>query len=219
MNGFLSICLIALSRLPIERVFMKKTDPMESVEKLETALMGHQPLSTPIKQAQTTPTVEGQAEPTPESPRRVTTAETIAYQRRELGKEILLVEKHLQQRCKIGGVACDCCEKHPIVIEALAQDALGMSADPVFTDIISWIREIAPMTTEVASQSGRFDEKYPEMAIKARIMRKNLMGTEEVKALLDTEQRKKVTEEVTEILNKAMTKEGGKDDDRELKPV
>jgi hypothetical protein len=39
----------------------------------------------------------------------VSTADTIAYQNRELIKEMLLLEAHLQQGCKIGGVACDCC--------------------------------------------------------------------------------------------------------------
>ncbi len=42
----------------------------------------------------------------------VTTKETIAYQKRELGKELLLLEKHLSEGCRIPpttGEPCDCC--------------------------------------------------------------------------------------------------------------
>lgn len=202
MNTFFSMCLFALTKLPIERIFAKRPDPMESVKKLEEILKSRQPLSSPINQAE---------KPGPldmPTGRIVTTAETIAYQKRELGKEILLLEKHLQQKCKIGGIACDCCAKHPIAIEALAQEALGMSDDPIFSEIAIWIKGIAPMTTEAASKSGKFDDQYPKMAIKARLMRKNLMGTEEVRALLSTEQEKKVSEQVEEILGRSINTKG-----------
>ncbi|GAJ24879.1 unnamed protein product, partial [marine sediment metagenome] len=47
---------------------------------------------------------------------KVTTEETIAYQKRELGKELLLLEKHLREGCRIPpttGEPCDCCSpKH-----------------------------------------------------------------------------------------------------------
>ena len=203
MNGWIVMGLTALMKLPIERLFSRPRDPMESVNKLKESIESQQPLSTPSKVA----------EPVKEEPqgRRVTTAETIAYQKRELGKEILLLEKHLQQKCKIGGIACDCCEKHPIVIEALAQETLGMSAEPIFNDIIVWIRGIAPMTTEAASKSGNYDEEYPQMAIKARFMRKTLMGTDEIKALLGPELSAKVSSQVEEIVGRAMKKEGGED--------
>ena len=219
MKELIAMCLFALTKLPVERLFIKKHDPMEAVGKLSEVLKTKQ-LAAPSPQSKPASAIEeGESSKKVAPSRRVTTGETIAYQKRELGKEILLLEKHLQQKCKIGGVACDCCEKHPIVIEALAQESLGMSTNPVFNDIIVWIRGIAPMTTEAASQSGDYDDKYPEMAVAARIMRKSLMGTEEVNALLDPEQRKKVSDEVTEILDKAMTKQGGTDDDRESRTM
>lgn len=72
--------------------------------------------------------INGMVAATPSA--RVTSLETITYRRREIGKELLLLEKHSQQLCKIGGVACDRCEKHPITIEALAQETLGMTRRP-----------------------------------------------------------------------------------------
>ncbi len=222
MHPIISICLVALSKLPFERIFIKPPDPTESVKKLEAAFASHQPLSKPTIQAEKTEPLKEGSEVLPDRPgaetraenkellsgRRVTTEETIAYQKRELGKEILLLEKHLQQKCKIGGIACDCCQKHPIAIEALAQESLGMSNEPIFNDITVWIRGIAPMTTEAASKSGKFDDLYPRMAIKARDMRKNLMGTDEVKALLDEAQTEKVASQVEEILGRSINKQG-----------
>ena len=117
----------------------------------------------------------------------LTTEETIRYQRREIGKELLLLEKHLQQGCKIDAKPCDCCLKHPTAIEALAQEALGMASDPVFDEVIEWTREISPMTTEAASASGKYDRNYPKLAIKARELRKAVMGTESAGALLAKE--------------------------------
>ena len=116
-------------------------------------------------------------EPRPKGP-RVTTKETIEYQKRELVKELTLLEGHLQEGCKINSKACDCCEKHPIKIEGLAQEAAGMTPDPVFREIAGWVKSIAPITTEAASASGNYDEQYPQLAIKARDFRKTLMNKE-----------------------------------------
>ncbi len=70
----------------------------------------------------------------------VSDEETVAYQGRELGKALLLMELHLQQKCKINGVPCDCCEKHPMAIEALAEEALGMTGNAQYSDIVSWTK-------------------------------------------------------------------------------
>ena len=108
----------------------------------------------------------------------LTTDETINYQKREIVKELLLLEGHLQQGCKIGGTACDCCTKHPITIEALAQETTGMTPEPVFREIAEWARSVGEITSEAASASGKHDEEYPKLAIKAREFRKAIMPTE-----------------------------------------
>jgi len=125
----------------------------------------------------------------------VSDEETIAYQNRELGKALLLLELHFQQKCKINGVPCDCCEKHPMAIEALAEEALGMTGDPQYNEILDWTKRVTPMTTTDASTSGEYDEMYPQLAQEARGFRKRLMGTEDIKALISPEERARITAE------------------------
>lgn len=117
--------------------------------------------------------VEAPVSETPVS--SVSTKDTIAYQNRELVKEMLLLEAHLQQGCKIGGVACDCCSKHPITIEALAHETSGMTGRPVYTKVAEWARKVGPITTPEASASGKYDEEYPKVAVELRGIRKELM--------------------------------------------
>ena len=120
--------------------------------------------------------------------RSVSTEQTIAYQRRELAKELILLEGHLQQSCKIGGEACDCCEKHPLKIEGLAQETAGMTADPVYTDLASWVKDIAPMVTAEASASGDYEQMYPDIAVQARQFRKAIMPESVTQEVSDAKQ-------------------------------
>jgi hypothetical protein len=206
----------ALTRLPLEKMLVKRTDPVESINRLEQMLKEKSPASTSpspemrsrgeLNKESAKTVVEAQA------PSKVTTEETIAYQKREIGKELLLLEKHLQQRCKIAGKACDCCEKHPLAIEALAQEALGMTGAELYNELVSWARGIMPITTEAASASGEFNERYPQLSVEARALRKRLMGTEEVKALLSPELDERVLADVQEILDRAFKEEGGNDE-------
>jgi len=117
-------------------------------------------------------------------PAGVTTEATIRYQKRELVKELILLEGHLQQGCKIGGEACDCCFKHPIKIEGLAQETAGMSPDPVYRELSDWVNEISPKTTADAAASGKYDDQYPKMAVQAREFRKAIMSTDITKEVV-----------------------------------
>lgn len=105
----------------------------------------------------------------------LTTEETVRYQRWEITKELVLLQNHLQQGCKIGGKACDCCTKHPMALEALAQETAGMTSDPVFRELADWTRKIRPITSEQASASGKYDEQYHQLAVEARNFRKAIM--------------------------------------------
>lgn len=106
---------------------------------------------------------------------RVTIDETIQYQKRQIIKELTLLEGHLQEGCKINRKACDCCEKHPIKIEGLAQETAGMTPEPVFKELAEWARSIAPITSEAAAASGKYNDEYPKLAIRAREFRKAIM--------------------------------------------
>lgn len=107
----------------------------------------------------------------------VTDEQTIRYQYKSVRAELMLLQKHLREGCAIEGVACDCCEKHPEQLEALALESFGMTADPVFVDVANWARKIQPITTEEASESGQYSEVYPGLALEARELIKTLMGS------------------------------------------
>lgn len=136
------------------------------------------------------------------SPYKVSDAATIAYQDRELGKALLLMEIHLQQRCKIDGTPCDCCEKHPMVIEALSEEALGMTGDPQYSVVTAWAKKVSPQTTTAASASGKYDESYPKLAQEARLLRKKIMGTEDVSALVTSKERAQMVEQAVKMVQK-----------------
>ena len=130
---------------------------------------------------------------------QVSNKETIDYQKREIGKELLILEKHLQQGCKIAGKGCDCCQKHPLTLEALAEETVGMTAEPVYSELKGWVRELSPKTTAEASSSGKYDEEYPQMAVRAREFRKKILGTTDLAAVLSPETRKAVEKNIGEI--------------------
>jgi hypothetical protein len=133
----------------------------------------------------------------------VSTADTIAYQKDQLVKQITLMEMHLSQGCKINGKACDCCEKHPQVIEALAEETLGITGDPFYKEIIAWCQELKPRTTAEASTSGKYDAEYASMAQSGRRLRKMLMGS----AVIPTSAAPAPVAEVTGLARKVSSGE------------
>lgn len=132
----------------------------------------------------------------------VTNDETIQYQKRELAKELVLLERHLIQRCKINGKGCACCQKHPIMLEGLAEETLGMTGEPVYAALRDWTREIAPKTTAEASQSGQYDGEYVLMAVKARAFRKRILESEDIMELFSPEARAATSPQAQETLRR-----------------
>lgn len=205
--NWIGLGLALLERLPLEKILVRSERKVSEIEVLEGILARQQAGAPQVAPAPTrAPVMDRPLEPAgsvsynPGDGIRVTTEETIAYQRRELGKELLLLEKHLQQGCKIGGKACDCCEKHPIVIEGLALETMGMSPDPVFGEVLSFAQRIAPITTEAASRSGVYTNQYPNLAMESREIRKRLTGTTDIRALLSPELESKVQESMQELM-------------------
>ena len=132
----------------------------------------------------------------------VTTEETIAYQKRELGKELLLLEKHLREGCRIPpttGEPCDCCSpKHTITIEALALETYGMTADPIYQELTKWAEEIERKTTIPEIESGRHN--YGEDAVEARGYRKKLLGSRSLGALLSPSESSQIAERAAKMV-------------------
>lgn len=157
-------------------------------------IMEHRPLRLSEPSPQRAKAVPVKQELPAEKHYGVSTKETINYQKREISKELLLLEKHLQQHCKINGTACDCCQKHPMSIEALSQEASGITGEPVYDEVAEWAKKIAPITTAEASASGKYEDDYSQMAVEARNLRKRVMGTTEVLPLLDSKEQEKLKE-------------------------
>jgi hypothetical protein len=132
----------------------------------------------------------------------VTTEETIAYQRRELGKELLLLEAHLREGCRIPpttGEPCDCCSpKHTVTIEALALETYGITGDPIYQELAKWAEEIERKTTIPEIESGRHN--YGGDAVQARGYRKKLLGSESLGALLSSSERLQIAERATKMV-------------------
>lgn len=145
---------------------------------------GGTPNTTPtIQETPKTPEIEPRS-PTVGS--KVTTEETIAYQRRELGKELLLLEAHLREGCRIPpttGEPCDCCSpKHTVTIEALALETYGITGEPIYQELAKWAEEIERKTTIPEIESGRHN--YGGDAVQGRKYRKEILGSESLGALL-----------------------------------
>ncbi|MBA7535388.1 hypothetical protein ES705_27641 [subsurface metagenome] len=130
---------------------------------------------------------------------KVTTEETIAYQKKEIGKEILLLEKHLVQGCRIPpitGKPCDCCSpKHTVTIEALALETYGITGAPIYQELAEWAKEIEGKTTVPEIESGQHN--YGNDAVRAREYRKRILGSESLEALLSSPERDQVAESAT----------------------
>ena len=133
---------------------------------------------------------------------KVTTEETIAYQKRELGKELLLLQKHLEQGCRIPpvtGEPCDCCSpKHTVTIEALALETYGITGEPIYQDLAKWAEEIERKTTIPEIESGRHN--YGEDAVRARGYRKKMLGSESLGALLAPSEHGQIANMATKML-------------------
>ncbi len=78
------------SRLPVGQLFYRPRDRGKALEDLSQALVLEETKTTPSPAA--APPVLNESPPS----NRVSTEETITYQRREIGKELLLLEKHFQ---------------------------------------------------------------------------------------------------------------------------
>jgi len=189
---------------PLRKVVHEGRQQLEKagsdIRSIAEDLHGNIPNTTPTTQeTPKTPEIELQR---PTAGSGVSTEETIAYQKRELGKELLLLEKHLREGCRIPpttGEPCDCCSpKHTVTIEALALETYGLTGDPIYQDLAKWAEEIERKTTIPEIESGRHN--YGENAVQARGYRKKLLGSESLGALLSSSERSQIAERATKMV-------------------
>jgi hypothetical protein len=186
------------NRVPIEKMMVKERDTSADREELKTILETvpeSQPEERPPVRHTATPGLleprktapQGQSrrvyEPTPVS--GVSNEETLSYQKREVAKLLLRMERHYAQRMRIGGVACDCgASKHLLDMEAMAEEAIPITDYPdIFYRIVEWVGRVGPISSDQAARSGAYDDVYPHLSHEARDLRKELMGTLDPHAL------------------------------------
>jgi len=121
----------------------------------------------------------------PESVSTVTTAETVQYQNREIGKILLQMERHASQKFRIAGRICDCGQsRHLLDLESMAEETISMVENPqIYFKILDYVKEVGPKATVEAVTSGKYDDEYPSFVKRARDLRKELLGTLEASAL------------------------------------
>jgi len=174
-----------INRIPIEKVFFPRPDHTKALEEFALSLpqtKSQNKVPTGQTTTITTKTPEKVSQPSATrllEPPGLSTEEIIAYQNREIGKQLLAMESHYAQGMRIAGTPCDCgATKHLLYLEELCQEAIPMAKEPsIYQQIVSWVREAEPKSTEAAARSGKYGQDYPVLSGQAREMRKKLLGT------------------------------------------
>ncbi len=183
-----------INRIPIEKVFFPRPDHTKALEEFarglpQTKNQNKEPAGQ--KTEVTTKTLEKASQRVSTAllePPGLSTEETIAYQNREIGKQLLAMESHYAQGMKIAGTPCDCgATKHLLYLEELCQEAIPMAKESsIYQQIVSWVREAEPKSTEAAARSGKHDQDYLVLSGQAREMRKKLLGTLSPAAMIES---------------------------------
>lgn len=173
------------NKIPFERLLIKQRDEVKPLEELAQKMeesVSRQPVS--LEKTEETREVPQTAVSTETRPSKLTTEETIAYQNREIARELWLVERHLAQGCRIPDssgkrIPCDCCEKGTF-IAGLAYEAIpiaerGGKASEVYVKIARWSENLVPIVTVAAVESEQYD--YKKLSGEASELRKELMGS------------------------------------------
>jgi len=204
--NWLALVAQAVDKIPLERMLARRPDNKQRLQELAEILgQSH------AKPAETEPEVQPPEtnipqEDIPEKPRfadlgnagpkvhlesnpqvtsSVSTKETVDYQNREIGKNLLMLQRHCVQKFRIAGRACDCGQsKHLLELEALAEETVGMVDNPdIYYRILDWVHRLGPISTVEHVSSGKYDDLYPAFGNEARDLRKELLGTLDPKAL------------------------------------
>ena len=188
----------------IEKGFDKLEKLGDNIENVFTKIEGRTPTTAPESQK------EASFSTKPSS--NLSTKDTIAYQNREIGKQLYAMERHYANRMRIRGIPCDCgASKHLLGLEQLSEETIPMVNNPTtYEEIIKWVRENEPKSTDEAAKSGKYDDEYPALSRQARDFRKKIVGsrslaamTEEGEGLTPEEARKTIIEQADMIVKEA----------------
>jgi len=183
-----------INRVPIERVLFPPPDNTKALEELVTRMSGTQsPKGAPISEKPTDSIAQvGEKTPTVHleisSETGLTTDEIVAYHNRKIGKHLGALEGHYADRMRIFGKPCDCGSgKHLLMLEQFSEETISMVDNPsIYEEIIQWVREVEPKSTDIAAKSGKYDDEYPVLAAQARDFRKSILGTTALSAMIES---------------------------------
>jgi hypothetical protein len=117
-----------------------------------------------------------------------TTTETADELRRRLGKELYRMELDLMGGGRIAGKPCDCLsKKHTLGLEATAEELMSYEKNPVYGDIISWLKDHA-QEFEPAEIGKRQPDYYFGLVPEIRNFRKKVMGTDNLVAIISPQE-------------------------------
>ncbi len=130
-----------------------------------------------------------------------TSEETTTELKRRLARELYRAELDLVAGLKIANRPCDCLEnKHTLMLEAASEELISQDpSNPVYQDVIQWIKDNQHKVSIEAIQSGKYAAEYPHMANEFKSFRKRVMGSvgtsEGADANFTLEQAKKMAAE------------------------
>jgi hypothetical protein len=185
------------NRVPVERFLVPRPDHTKALEDFAKSLpRSESPNKTP-SEAKTGITTQAtkaatavitEERKTAELP---TNEETRQVLRRRLAKELYRAELDLAGGLRIAGKPCDCLDsKHSLGLEATAEELIPNESDnPVYQEILVWLRDNHPKVTIEAISSGKYAEEYPQMAAQFRDFRKRIMGTTALTAMIQPKEQ------------------------------
>ena len=136
-----------------------------------------------------------------------TTAETVQELKRRLGAELYRLEMDLVGGGRIAGKPCDCLMKHSEMgILPTVEELVPMDSSPVNERIISWVTSHLP-EFQIDAVSAKDPSYYRQLAPEVRTLRKELLGTEKLVALLNDAQKAKIQQDARAILEKQKQEE------------
>ena len=172
----------AISRIPIEKVFLPRGDNTRALEEFAAGLRTPEaenkaPIPPDVASATTAPKYQAELP---------TSAETTQELKRRLGKELYRAELDLSNKLRIAGKPCDCLDsKHTLGLEAAAEELIAQEPNiPVYPEIMGWIKLNQHKLSIEAIVSGQYDEEYPRMAAEFKGFRKRIMGTTVLTAMV-----------------------------------
>ena len=171
-----------INRVPIERVLFPPPDNTKALEGFVTSMGSTQnPKEAPISEKPTS--TIARPPPHPELP---TPEETTSELKRRLAKELYRAELDLSGGLRIAGKPCDCLDsKHTLGLEAAAEELIAQEPNnPVYSEILQWIKNNRPKVTIEAIVSSQYDSEYPQMAAEFKGFRKRIMGTTSLTAMI-----------------------------------